>query len=77
MDSLATATLAELAGAVSARALSPVEIVQGCLDRIAQLDRAMQEPVAAATAAPDAANLANPVADQMSRLAQAFGGKPM
>ncbi|MBN9039367.1 MAG: amidase [Rhizobiales bacterium] len=38
MDSLATATLAELAGAVSARALSPVEIVQGCLDRIARLD---------------------------------------
>ncbi len=46
-------------------------------DRIAQLDRAMQEPVAAAAAAPDAASLANPVADQMSRLAQAFGGKPM
>lgn len=38
MDSLATATLAELADAVSTRALSPVEIVQGCLDRIARLD---------------------------------------
>lgn len=38
MDSLATATLAELAGAVATHALSPVEIVQGCLDRIARLD---------------------------------------
>jgi aspartyl-tRNA(Asn)/glutamyl-tRNA(Gln) amidotransferase subunit A len=38
MDSLATATLAELADAVLTRALSPVEIVQGCLDRIARLD---------------------------------------
>lgn len=38
MDSLATATLAELADAVAARALSPVEIAHGCLDRIARLD---------------------------------------
>lgn len=47
-------------------------------DRIAQLDRAMQEPAAevpAATAGQPP--VANPVADQMSRLAQAFGAKSM
>jgi len=40
-------------------------------DRIVQLDRAMAEPVAEAVSAP----VANPVAAQMSMLAQAFGGK--
>lgn len=47
-------------------------------DRIAQLDRAMQEPATQAAAAEaNPAPAANPVADQMSRLAAAFGGKAM
>lgn len=47
-------------------------------DRIVQLDRAMQEPAEQMVAAKAAeARGANPVADQMSRLAQAFGAKRM
>ncbi|MBL8566124.1 MAG: DUF1465 family protein [Hyphomicrobiaceae bacterium] len=46
-------------------------------DRIAQLDRAMQDPAAGAAESQGVTHNANPVGDQMSLLAAAFGGKPI